>query len=133
MESISTRAAGPAVLVVEDDDDVLSLLARHLTMLGCQVTQASSGEDGLRQAFANPPDVVIIDVVLPGMGGSELAVALRADSRTRASRLVMTSVMDREDLAEIQVTSGTDAILPKPFSRHDVRAALGPCRGGESL
>ena len=133
MESISTRATGPAVLVVEDDDDVLSLLAQHLTMLGCQVTRASSGEEGLRQAVADPPDVVIIDVVLPGMGGSELAVALRADARTRASRLVMTSVMDRDDLAELQVVNGTDAILPKPFSRHDVLIAIGPYRGGVSL
>ena len=129
MANISAQAVGPAVLVVDDDDDVLSLLAQHLTILGCQVTRASSGEEGLRRAIADQPDVVIIDVVLPGMGGTELAVALRADARTRGTRLVMTSVMDREDLAEIQVTCGTDAILPKPFSRRDVRAAIGPCIG----
>lgn len=122
--------SGSSVLVVEDDDDVLSLLSTHLTTLGCQVSRASSGEDGLRRALADPPDVIIIDVVLPGMNGLELALALRDDARTRKTRLVMTSVMDREDLVEIQHSCGTDAILPKPFSRRDVAAALGPWSSG---
>src|SRR5689334_14279351 len=71
------------VLVIEDERDVLDLLDGHLQRLGCRVSRAETGEEGLDQARADPPDVVIVDVLLPGMDGREVARLLRADPRTR--------------------------------------------------
>src|SRR5215212_5102028 len=78
-----TAMESPRVLVIEDDPDVSALLKRHLTVLGCHVTVADSGESGLVLAFADPPDMVIIDMLLPGIDGREVIRRLRADERTK--------------------------------------------------
>jgi DNA-binding response OmpR family regulator len=104
------------VLVIEDERDVLDLLAGHLQRLGCRVSQAQSGEQGLDLARAEPPDAVIVDVLLPGIDGREVARQLRADERTRACRIVVSSVLDPHDVSDMS----TDAVLVKPFRRASV-------------
>ncbi|MEU0068634.1 response regulator [Streptomyces sp. NPDC006332] len=108
------------MLVIEDDPDVSALLKRHLTGLGCHVTVAESGEAGLDRAFADPPDMVIIDVLLPGIDGREVIRRLRADERTKKCHLVVSSVLDPEDLVEL----ATDALLAKPFRQSSVARLL---------
>ncbi|MFE9776195.1 two-component system response regulator [Streptomyces sp. NPDC005931] len=99
------------VLVIEDDPDVSALLGRHLVGLGCHVTVADSGEKGLELAYAHPPDMVIVDVLLPGVDGREVIRRLRADQRTKRCHLVVSSVLDPADLSGL----GTDDLLAKPF------------------
>lgn len=113
------------VLVIEDDRDVSALLTRHLTALGCRVTVADSGEKGLDLAFADVPDMVIIDVMLPGIDGREVIRRLRADERTKRCHLVVSSVLDTEDLAEL----ATDELLAKPFRQATVARLLASYRG----
>lgn len=104
------------VLVIDDEEDVRSLLRRHLTDLGYTVRTAADGAEGLRLATMQPPDLVILDILLPGLDGHEVFHRLRADPLTSSSRIVIASVLDREDLAEL----GADAILSKPFLRSDL-------------
>lgn len=106
------------VLVIDDEEDVRSLLTRHLTDLGCAVRSAADGTEGLRLAAAQPPDLVILDILLPGTGGHEVFHRLRTDPLTSSCRIVLASVLDREDLVGL----GADAILPKPFLRSDLVA-----------
>jgi CheY-like chemotaxis protein len=106
----------PRVLVIEDDRDVGALLERHLRELGCPVAVAFSGEEGLELAFADPPDVAVIDVLLPGIDGREVIRRLRADERTKRCHLVVCSVLDPEDLAGLGVE-----VLAKPFRQSAVR------------
>lgn len=110
----------PRVLVIEDDEDVAHLLGSHLRRLGCVVSTAATGEEGIAQAVAQPPDVIVVDILLPGIDGRHVVRALRANERTRHCRVVVSSVLDREDLLDIP----TDAVLPKPFSRRDVARLL---------
>nr|BFE89455.1 hypothetical protein GCM10020093_120570 [Planobispora longispora] len=110
----------PRVLVIDDEQDVLDLLTRHLGGLGCQVRTANTGELGLSLAVRDPPDLVVLDVRLPGVDGREVTRALRADPRTRDCRIIITSVLDMEDLVDIHA----DAVLPKPFRRADVKKAV---------
>lgn len=118
----------PRVLVIEDDLDVNALLERHLSGLGCQVAVADTGEEGLELAFADPPDMVIIDILLPGIDGREVVRRLRADSRTSKCHLVVSSVLDPQDLAELAV----DELLAKPFRRSSVRRLLDSLRHSAS-
>jgi CheY-like chemotaxis protein len=123
---------GPRVVVIEDDPDVLDLLDRYLRRLGWRVDLAASGEQGMELALADPPDAVLVDVLLPGIDGPAVVEALRRDGRTRGCRIVVTSVLDVEDLPEV----GYDAVLPKPFQRVDVTRVFaafdqaGPGRAG---
>ncbi|MBG0818585.1 two-component system response regulator [Planomonospora sp. ID82291] len=110
----------PRVLVIEDEEDVRDLLRRHLNGLGCQVRTAESGEAGLTLAVSDPPDLVVLDIRLPGVDGRQVARALQSDPRTRGCRIVVTSVLDAEDLLDINA----DAVLPKPFRRADVKKAV---------
>jgi DNA-binding response OmpR family regulator len=101
--------------VIEDDQDVSALLERHFRERGCPVAVAYSGEEGLGLAFADPPDIAVVDVLLPGIDGREVVRRLRADERTRGCRLVVSSVLDREDLVGL-----ADEVLPKPFRQSAV-------------
>ena len=110
----------PRVLVIEDDADVSTLLGSHLERLGCDVVCEVTGEAGLTSASASVPDVAFVDVHLPGIDGVTVVRTLRADPRTQGCRLVVTSILDEQDLRDM----GADAVLPKPFSRHDVARVL---------
>ncbi|MFK4227252.1 response regulator [Streptomyces sp. NPDC019890] len=118
----------PRVLVIEDNLDVSALLKRHLSGLGCQVVLADTGEEGLELAFANPPDMVVIDILLPGIDGREVIRRLRADGRTSECHLVVSSVLDPQDLAELAV----DEMLAKPFRRSSVMRLLDSFRNSSS-
>ncbi|MFK4100130.1 response regulator [Streptomyces sp. NPDC019531] len=109
----------PRVLVIEDDPDVCALLARHFRELGCPVVVAPSGEEGLELAFADPPDMAVVDVMLPGIDGRDVLRTLRADERTKRCRLVVSSVLDKEVLVDL-----ADEVLAKPFRQSSVARLL---------
>ncbi|NGO43400.1 response regulator [Streptomyces ureilyticus] len=117
------------VLVIEDERDVSALLERHLGGLGCRVTVADTGEEGLELAFAEPPDMVIIDVLLPGIDGREVIRRLRADERTKRCHLVVSSVLNPEDLVEL----ATDELLAKPFRQPAVARLVDSYRNRSSV
>lgn len=116
------------VLVIDDDQDVSALLTRHLGALGCRVTAAASGEKGLDMAFADPPDLAIVDILLPGIDGREVIRRLRADERTKQCRLVVSSVLDPQDLVEL----ATDELLAKPFRQAAVARLVASYRSSAS-
>jgi CheY-like chemotaxis protein len=101
------------VLVVDDEQDVLDLVSQHLRTSGFRVGTAHSGEEGLARAYAEPPDLVILDVMLPGMDGRDVVKALRADERTAHCPIVVSTILDREDLHNV----AADGVLSKPFRR----------------
>ncbi|AVZ73543.1 hypothetical protein SLUN_16490 [Streptomyces lunaelactis] len=103
----------PHVLVVEDEQDVSNLLSQHLRGLGCRVDVAATGEGGMERAFADPPDLAIVDILLPGIDGREVIRRLRADDRTSGCRIAVFSVLDPQDLTDL----AADAMLAKPFRR----------------
>lgn len=117
----------PHVLVIEDDRDITALLKQHLTTLGCRVDVALTGEEGLDMAFGDPPDMVIIDILLPGIDGREVIRRLRQDERTKHCYLIVSSVLDAEDLLEL----ATEQLLVKPFRRAGVARMLDTYRDSQ--
>ncbi len=121
MPGVCPAVRPPHALVVEDDPDVLALLGSHLRRLGCTVTLVATGEGALSSLATSPPDLAVIDILLPGIDGRQLVDAMRSDPATSTCLVVATSVLEPEDIGR-----PCDAILPKPFARRDVDKALRP-------
>ena len=104
------------VLVVEDSADQAGLLRQYFEKAGCAVRIVGTGEQALAAAADLPPDLAVIDLVLPGMGGGELIARFREVVPDCA--IVVASVLDASDYPV------ADAILPKPFTGAQVRQVL---------
>jgi CheY-like chemotaxis protein len=79
----------PLVLIVDDDEDSCAMYAYALLAMGFQPVVADNGEEGFARACAVHPDVVVADVVLPGISGVELTRKLRLDDRTKAAAIIV--------------------------------------------
>jgi DNA-binding response OmpR family regulator len=102
------------VLVVEDEADISQLVKLHLEDIGCQVTQAFDGIVGLAQAQAQPFDLIVLDLKLPGLEGLEICRRLRAQARYTPI-LMLTSKSSELDRV-LGLEMGADDYLTKPFS-----------------
>jgi len=112
----------PTVLVVDDSEDQRLLLRRYFERAGCTVNTAGTAEDAVASYTATPPSLVVVDLVLPGMDGWELAAQIR--NHIPGCAIVITSVLDESDYPN------SDAVLPKPVTGDDVRRVLGECVPG---
>jgi DNA-binding response OmpR family regulator len=112
------------VLVVDDELSNRELLAAILRRDGYQVTLADSGEHALAAIAADPPDLVLLDLVMPGIGGLEVCRCLRADPQTRTMPILVVSAV--EDLAskEAALTEGVGDYVPKPVEAADLRVRV---------
>ena len=102
------------VLVVEDDGDIVELLRIHLADLGCRVTVVGDGEEGLRLGLASEFDLIILDVGLPGLDGTEVCRRLRA--RDVVTPIMMLTARSEEIDKVLGLETGADDYLTKPFS-----------------
>jgi signal transduction histidine kinase/CheY-like chemotaxis protein len=118
------------ILLVEDNADAREALALLLESWGHRVEQAADGLTGLRDARANPPEVALIDVGLPGMDGYALAREIRAEPRCRGVRLIALTGYSRTRDRQRGHEAGFDSYLVKPVDPAHLRAELaagGPC------
>lgn len=111
------------VLVVEDDPTVREVLSTLLGFEGCDVELAEDGETGLAVADRIHPDVVLLDIMMPGLDGYDVCRALKADPRP-PKVVMVTAKTSQEDEAE-GVAAGADAYLKKPFSPLELLQAVG--------
>ena len=104
------------ILIVEDDPDILQLLEYNLQKEGYRTLSSTSGEAALRLARAELPDLVILDLMLPGVDGLDVCRALRADARTRHIRVIMVTAKNEEADIVSGLEVGADDYIAKPFS-----------------
>jgi two-component system, OmpR family, response regulator len=118
-----TRSATPEarLLVVEDEPNILELLSMSLRFAGFEVTTASTGPDALNRAREARPDLVLLDVMLPGMDGFEVARTLRKDGQVPV--VFLTAKDATEDKVQ-GLTIGGDDYITKPFSLEEVVARV---------
>lgn len=109
---------GPRVLVVEDDPTVREVTRRYLSAAGYAVEEAVDGPAGLRAAREHRPDVVILDVMLPGMSGWDVCRALREVSPPMP--IIMLSALGEEDHRVTGLQLGADDYMTKPFSPREL-------------
>ena len=104
------------VLVVDDEPDITALVAYHLAKAGYRVSTAANGRDALNAASEERPDVVVLDVMLPGVGGYDVLSELRRRPETRDVGVILLTAR-RDEPDRIQGLSlGADDYLTKPFS-----------------
>ena len=119
----------PLVLCADDDRDILALLALRLERAGYRVVQAVDGEQALSLARELLPDVVVLDVMMPRLSGTEVLAALRADGATAGLRVVLLSARAQEADVERGLEAGADAYLAKPFQAPELLEVVGQLAG----
>jgi DNA-binding response OmpR family regulator len=104
-----------SVLVVDDDPVILRLLQVNFDLEGIEVTTAVDGEEGLKMAQSDPPDLVISDIMMPKVNGLELLAALRSSPETAAMPVILLSA--KAQVADVQrgLELGADDYVTKPF------------------
>jgi len=110
----------PRILVVEDEPDIAALIAYQLTKEGFRVETASTGSDALSALHRELPSLVVLDRMLPGMGGDEVLRSIRGDQATRGvAVLILTARREQEDRIH-GLELGADDYLTKPFSPREL-------------
>lgn len=112
------------VFVVEDEEDILELVRHHLERQGYDVSSALSGEEGLQAITANPPDAVLLDIMLSGLDGIEVCRQLRGQAETKRMPIVMLTARGEEEDIVKGLNAGADDYVTKPFSPKVLMARL---------
>jgi DNA-binding response OmpR family regulator len=116
-----TTTGAARVLVVEDDPNVAEVVARYLEREGYQVETVADGKEGLARALADPPELVVLDLMLPGLSGLEVCRHLRAEAPVPV--IMLTARGEEADrIAGLEL--GADDYLAKPFSPRELTARV---------
>ncbi len=108
------------ILVVDDEPDLLELIEVNLKGAGFDVLTASNGNDGLRMARQMTPELIVLDVMLPEMGGLEVCKNLRSDPATSAIPILMLTARATEIDRVLGLELGADDYVTKPFSTREL-------------
>lgn len=104
------------ILVVDDEEDILELLKYNLNREGYKVVSASSGEKCLQKAASEKPDLIVLDLMLPGIDGLEVTKILKSDSKTLHIPIIMLTAKGEEADIVAGLELGADDYITKPFS-----------------
>lgn len=115
MSDDGTRGAA-RVLIIEDEEDIAELVRYNLEAASYRVDWAADGEHGLRLASENPPDLILLDLMLPGLDGLEVCRRLRATPATAAVPIIMVTARGEEADIVVGLELGADDYVAKPFS-----------------
>lgn len=127
-EGRNAVAKKKSIFVVEDEEDILELLRFHLTREGFTVTVSSSGEKAVRDITRISPNLILLDLMLPGMDGLDVCRALKKEEKTAGIPIVMVTAKGDESDVVAGLELGADDYITKPFSLKvltaRIRAAL---------
>ena len=113
------------VLVVDDEPDIVALVAYHLAKSGYRVSTASNGQDALGLARQERPSIVVLDLMLPGLSGFDVPEQLRGDDTTRDVAVLMLTARREEPDRIRGLSLGADDYLTKPFSPQELVLRVG--------
>ncbi|MEC7726787.1 MAG: response regulator [Planctomycetota bacterium] len=112
------------IIVVEDEPDILELISYNLEREGYRVIRCRDGEQGLSRIRTDNPDLVVLDLMLPGMDGVEVCREVKADPVTRKIPVVMVTAKSEESDVILGLGIGADDYLAKPFSPRELVARI---------
>jgi DNA-binding response OmpR family regulator len=119
IESVPDRR--PLVLVADDDEDILTLVAFRLERAGCEVITARSGDEALRLAIEQTPDLAVLDVMMPGLDGYGVTRELRRTEETAEMPVILLTARTEDADVTRGLAAGADDYVKKPFDAHDLR------------
>ncbi|HBA41220.1 MAG TPA: two-component system response regulator [Deltaproteobacteria bacterium] len=112
------------ILIIEDNDDNRDILKHQLEYLGYEVVEAVDGLEGLNQVAKEQPDLVIVDIMMPGIDGKEVARRLRADSKTKDLPVLAATVLFHSEDIHSCLVAGCNDVLTKPFTLQQLKDRL---------
>ena len=116
--------ASPKILVVDDEEDLLELLRFNLSGEGFSATCVATGEEALDKVAEEVPDLILLDLMLPGMDGLEVARRLKSQALTKEIPIVMLTAKGEEGDIVKGLERGADDYVTKPFSRKVLAARI---------
>jgi DNA-binding response OmpR family regulator len=121
---IAAPSEAPQVLVIDDDPLILTILEHKLRARGCRVATAADGASGLAQARASPPDLIVLDMMMPIMDGWQVLQVLRTDVPLAAVPVVMLTARRGDSDVVGALDLGAADYVPKPFSPDELVARV---------
>ena len=112
------------VMVVDDTPQNVKLLADLLRVKGFDVAAAASGEEALAMLPAEKPDLVLLDVMMPGLSGYDVCRCIRADSETALLPIVLVTALDPQDERLKGIEAGADDFVSKPINQAELVARV---------
>ncbi len=112
------------VLLAEDEPNIVESLSFLLERAGFEVSVETDGQQALDAALADAPDVVVLDVMLPGMDGYEVLRQLRSNQRAARTPVIMLTAKGQREDRETAIESGADLFITKPFANSEIIAAV---------
>ena len=112
----------PLVLIADDDPDILMLMSLTLERDGWEVVEAGDGVNAYTSALERVPNLVVLDLMMPGIDGCEVTRRLRAADRTKDVPIVVVTAFTEESQAARAIEAGADAYMKKPFSPRELLA-----------
>ena len=104
----------PRIIMIDDDVEFIELVDAALMARGCIMTYADNGEHGIRLAQRLQPDMILLDILMPGLDGYEVAKTIRNDPQLRDTRIVAVTNLTTDDTEEQMRAAGFDGYLAKP-------------------
>ena len=112
------------IVVIEDEKDIRDVIVYNLQREGYTVFASETGEEGLELISARAPDLIILDIMLPGMDGLSVCQQVRTDSMTKAIPIIVVSAKEEESDVVIGLGLGADDYVTKPFSPRELLARV---------
>ena len=123
----------PLVLVVDDEEDIRFVVRARLEAAGFRVETASNGLEGLTRARRLHPDLILLDLMLPGMDGFNVCGMLKRDQQFSAIPIIILSARSQQKDFETGIALGADAYLTKPFSGPELIGKVRELLAGQEI
>jgi DNA-binding response OmpR family regulator len=119
------------VLVADDDADILELVSVRMALFGYDVVQAQAGDQALELALERRPDLIVLDVMMPGLTGYEVTKRLRAAEETATTPILLLTASVREEHEARGLGVGANAFMRKPFESAELEACARALLAGD--
>ncbi len=121
MKTASNRDCMKKALLVEDHPDLLEILTWQIEAMGFSVIAANYGKEGVEKAIAEKPDLILMDIMMPGMDGLEATRIIRSNSETQDIPILASTVLSQELDQRSCIEAGCNAYITKPFTTQELR------------
>ena len=122
MDRVRTKKA--IIVIVEDHPDLLEILSLQLETLGFSVISANNGMEGVEKAITNKPDLILMDIRMPGMDGREATRRIRSYPETKDIPILAATVLFSESDMRSCIEAGCTDYIIKPFSHQELREKI---------
>ncbi len=117
----------PLILLIDDDAGIRKMLGRRLELQGFRVVGAEDGEEGLRIAQEQLPNLVLLDIMMPKMKGRDVCAKLKADPKTKHIPVIFLTALGLADHISAGMRLGADDYIVKPFDSEELKERIRIC------